>query len=244
MAVFHTYLDTKKESDKKRFLKFAGWFADKNNQDESEELGIRWLTDVSLPQYKNKGPWQSAFSQSRGISILLRAYQITKDEKFIKIAEKALKPFTISCEKGGVCTFSQWGPFYEEYTSTVPVLVLNGMIFALCGVYDYVRAVPDNEEAKSIFEQGIKTLENILAEYDLEFWSKYNLCSANWYPLIDPATIGYQRLHINQLNMLYQITNIKLFKDYADKFNKQDKFINHVKMYIIKFKALKKIGRL
>jgi heparosan-N-sulfate-glucuronate 5-epimerase len=244
LAVFHTYLKTGKELDKNRFLKFAEWFADSKNFDEDDTLGIRWLTDVSLPQYKNKGPWQSAFSQSRGISILLRAYQLTGEKIYLDIAEKALKSFLISYEDGGVTAFTPWGPFYEEYTSTEPVLVLNGMIFALCGIYDFVRACPDNKVAKEIFEQGIKTLEKILPEYNMGFWSKYNLCSAEWYPKTDPATIGYQRLHINQLWVLYHITNNKLFKQYADIFTKQDRLINYLKMYHIKFQALKKIGRL
>ena len=61
---------------------------------------------------------------------------------------------------------------------------------------------------------------------------------------IDPATIGYQRLHITQLEMLYRLTNEKIFKEFAEKFKKQDNFINAIKMYKIKYKALKKIGRL
>ncbi|MEA3295989.1 MAG: D-glucuronyl C5-epimerase family protein, partial [Patescibacteria group bacterium] len=88
LSVFHTFLDTGKETDKNRFMKFVDWYY--NNADESEGLGIRWLTDVSLPQYKNPGPWQSAFSQSRGISILLRGYQLTGYNKYLKMAEKAL----------------------------------------------------------------------------------------------------------------------------------------------------------
>ena len=63
LAIFHTYLNTKNEDDKKRFLNIADWFV--SNGSESNNLGIRWMTHVSLPQYKNPGPWQSAFSQSR-----------------------------------------------------------------------------------------------------------------------------------------------------------------------------------
>ncbi|MCK4531075.1 MAG: hypothetical protein KAU44_07835 [Candidatus Marinimicrobia bacterium] len=244
LAVFHTYLDTKKESDKKRFLKFAEWFANKNNFTEDSQRGIRWMTDVSLPQYQNPGPWQSAFSQSRGISILLRAYQLTQNERYKEIAEKALISFTVPFQEGGVTAFTNWGPFYEEYTSSVPVLVLNGMIFSLCGIYDFVRVFPGHEQAKNIFDEGVKTLINILPEFDLIFWSRYNLCHVDWYPEIDPATIAYQRLHVTQLKTLYEMTGEIIFKQYADRFNKQDKFINYLRMYHFKFKALKKIGRL
>ena len=244
LAIFHTYLKTKEEKDKQRFLKFADWFADENNFSEDHKLGIRWMTDVSLPQYHNPGPWQSTFSQSRGISILLRAYQLTKNIRYKEIAEKALLPFTIPFQEGGVTAFTKWGPFYEEYTSSVPVLVLNGMIFSLCGIYDFVRAFPEHVQAKNIFDEGVKTLMNILPEYDLKFWSRYNLCYVDWYPQTDPATIAYQRLHVTQLIAMYKMTGETIFKQYADRFNKQDKFINYLRMYHLKFKALKKIGRL
>ena len=252
LAVFHTYLQTKSEQDKKRFLKFVDWYYD--NADENEELGVRWLTDVSLPQYKNFNAWQSAFSQSRGISILLRGYQITgknppeadqpQAEKYSEMAEKALIPFTKSVEDGGVTSFTKWGPFYEEYTAEVPTLVLNGMIFALCGIYDFRRVFPENKLAKKIFDDGILTLKNILPKYDLGYWSRYNLCKADWYPKIDPATISYQRLHITQLLMLHKLTGENIFAEYAEKFRKQDTLFNVLKMYFVKYKALKKLHRI
>jgi hypothetical protein len=242
LAVFHTYLKTKSEEDKNRFLKFVDWFY--QNAEISDNLGVRWLTDVALPQYRNPGPWQSAFAQSRGISILLRGYQLTGNGKYAKMAEKALIPFTKPFSAGGVTSFSKWGPFYEEYTAQVPTLVLNGMIFSLCGVYDFVRVFPDNKLARKIYEDGIQTLKNILPEYDLGYWSRYNLCQAEWYPEVDPATVGYQRLHITQLEMLYRLTGEEIFKEYAEKFRKQDKFINILRMYLKKYKSLKKLERL
>lgn len=242
LAVFHTYLKTKSEIDKDKFLKFVDWFY--QNAETNDSLGVRWMTDVSLPQYKNPGPWQSAFSQSRGISILLRGYQLTENKKFAEMAEQALIPFTKSVSEGGVTSFTKWGPFYEEYTAKVPTLVLNGMIFSLCGIYDFVRVFPKNSLAKKIYDDGIQTLKNILPEYDLGHWSRYNLCKADWYPEIDPATIGYQRLHITQLEMLYRLTNQEIFKEYAEKFRKQDNLINVIRMYKIKYKALKKLNRI
>ena len=242
LAVFHTYLETKSENDRNRFMKFVDWFY--NNAEFDENLGIRWLTDVSLPQYKNPDPWQSAFSQSRGISILLRGYQLTGNEKYAEMAEKALISFTKSVGDGGVTSFTKWGPFYEEYTAKVPTLVLNGMIFSLCGVYDFVRVFPNNKLAKKIFDDGIETLKNILPEYDLNYWSKYNLCEANFYPKIDPATVGYQRLHITQLKMLYKLTGEKIFNNYAQMFKKQINTLNILKMYFTKYKALKKLNRI
>lgn len=242
LAIFHTFLQSGKEDDLNRFLKIANWFME--NAEYSPDLGARWLTNVSLPQYKNPGPWQSAFAQGRAISVLLRAYQITHNQHFYKTAKKALKPFTKAVSEGGVTSYTKWGPFYEEYTANVPTLVLNGMVFSLCGVYDFIRAFPDNQSAKRIFDDGIQTLKNILPVYNLGYWSRYNYCQADWYPDIDPATHTYQKLHITQLKMLAQLTGKQIFEDYAQIFSKQLSIINIFKMYYIKFKSLKKMGRL
>lgn len=242
LSIFHTYLKTKSESDKNRFLKFVMWFYE--NADKSDNLGVRWLTDVSLPQYKNAGPWQSAFAQSRGISILLRGYQITGDDRFAEMAARAIIPFTKPVSDGGIIQYTKWGPFYEEYISSTPTLVLNGMVFSLFGINDYIRVFPKNELANKIFDDGLKTLENILPEYDLGYWSRYNLCDADWYPKIDPATISYQRLHIWQLSLLWKLTNNDTFKHYADRFEEQIKLTNIIRMYIVKYSSLKKLNRL
>jgi len=242
LAVFHSYLKTKSESDKNRFLKFPEWFY--NNAIKDERLGTFWLTDVPLPQYKNPGPWQSAFVQGRAISNLLRGYQITGEKKYAAMAEDALPIFTFPVSEGGVTSFTKYGPFYEEYTAKVPTLVLNGMIFAMCGVTDFIRVFPENELAQKLYKEGIETLQNSLPDFDLGYWSKYNLCQADWYPKNDPATITYQHLHVTQLNMLYKLTNEKIFKEYAEKFKKQINIINILRMYFKKYKSLKKLGRL
>jgi heparosan-N-sulfate-glucuronate 5-epimerase len=118
------------------------------------------------------------------------------------------------------------------------------MIFSICGIYDFVRVFPDNVLARELYENGIQTIINILPDYDLGFWSRYNLCNADWYPKIDPATIGYQYLHITQLRMLYKLTQNNTFIEYANRFEKQTGLINILKMYKLKYKSLKQIGRL
>lgn len=242
LAVFHTYLKTKSAADKDRFMKFVDWFYE--NAEVDDQLGARWMTDVALPQYKNPGPWQSAFSQARGINLLLRGYQLTGEQKYAERARQALIPFTKPVAECGVTSETKWGPFYEEYTAEVPTLVLNGMIFALCGLYDFVRVFPEDKLSRRLFEEGIATLERILPQYDLGFWSRYNLCQADWHPKIDPATIQYQRLHIVQLELLKRLTGKDIFKIYADKFRRQDRRINALRMYLLKYASLKKIGRL
>jgi hypothetical protein len=243
LAIWQTYLNTKKDSDKNRFLKIAEWFVE--NRIDDDKLGSYWLTDVDKPAYRIKAPWKSAFSQARAINILLRAFQLTGKSKYQKIAERALVPFEYPVKEGGVTSFINEGWFYEEYTSPhTPVLVLNGMIFAIWGIYDCIRVFPENTQASNIFKQGIAALQNILPKYDMGFWSKYSLCSADFHPTIDPATIGYHHLHILQLEVMHKITGNELFHEYAQKWRRDVNWWNIIKMYKIKYGALKTMNRL
>ena len=241
LSVFHTYLKTKADYDLKRFLKFADWY--KNNVHIDKILGARWLSDVPLPQYRNPGPWQSAFAQSRAISILLRGYQATSNEEYKELAEKALIPFTKSVSEGGVMSETEWGPFYEEYTAKMPVLVFNGHIFSLFGVYDFVRVFPDNQIANSIFSLGYDSLVNSLNFYDLGNWTRYNYCQAEFYPKVDTATLSYQRLHILLLRVIYKIKNHNFIQKTISKWDNQINFINIMKSYKNKYFELKKLNR-
>ncbi|MDD5582211.1 MAG: D-glucuronyl C5-epimerase family protein [Candidatus Marinimicrobia bacterium] len=58
---------------------------------------------------------------------------MTGRKNYFVLAEKALLPFSLAVEQGWVTVFTPWGPFYEEYTASVPTLVLNGMIVLSLG---------------------------------------------------------------------------------------------------------------
>jgi len=249
LAVFHSYLDTKSEEKKFYFLKIAEWFF--NNVTIDEKLGAYWLTDVPKPEYKVLGAWKSAFSQSRAISILLRAWQLTENEKYLDLAKKAIIPFTFDITDGGVSANQKSGfPFFEEYVASEPTMVLDGHIFSMFGLYDFVRTVTEDLDskhhnlAKSLFEDGIKSLVHFLPEYDIGFWLRFNLCQMDHYPKIDPCTIGYIRLVNLQLKILYKITGKEFVSDFQKKITDYDNIYNIIKMYSIKYKALKTLNRL
>ena len=242
LAVFHTALATRRDEDRERFLKFVEWFA--GNGTELSGGGVCWMTHVPLPQYRHPGPWPSAFAQSRALSILLRGFQLSGDLRYARLAERALIPFTRPVEQGGVTAHTPWGPFYEEYPAGMPTLVLNGKIFALCGLYDFVRVFPQEVLARRLFDEGIETLIRILPEYDLGFWSRYNLCRAPWYPEIDPSTVSYQHLHALQCEFLGRLTGRQLFFEFARRFHDQVRPINVVRSLWLKGRALRKLNRL
>ena len=232
LSVYHTYLRTKSIYDLNRFLKFADWY--KENAIFNKNSGAKWLTNVALPAYENPGPWQSAFAQSRAISILLRAFQETGQNEYNDLAKRAIIPFSISVRDGGVTSFTEWGPFFEEYTASVPILVFNGHIFSLFGLYDYIRVNPENTDVLTIFRSGIKTLVKCLPTFDLGYWTRYNYCQAPFYPDVDPSTLSYQRLHIMLLKIINRISPQEEFSYFIKKWNEQIRIINYLKSGLVK----------
>jgi len=113
LAVFHSYLKTQLSVKRDHFIRIADWFL--KNVTRSERLGTYWLTDVPKPEYRIEKPWKSAFAQSRAISILLRAWQVTGNPQYLSVTTEALLPFTFDITEGGVAANLNIGrPFYEE----------------------------------------------------------------------------------------------------------------------------------
>lgn len=242
LAIWHTYLRTHSPADRERFLVIAEWF--RQNRRDDETLGAFWLTDVAKPAYQITAPWKSAFAQARAMNILLRAHQLTGDVMYADIARRALIPFLYTTGEGGVAVNLDAGPFYEEYPANVPVLVLNGMIFALCGIYDLLRVHPGDAVARNIFDAGIQTLTRLLPRYDMGYWSRYSLCEAPFHPVVDPATLGYHHLHIVQLTLLFHLTQQAIFHDMATRWKHYVTAPNVLRMYGVKFRALRAMERL
>lgn len=247
LALFNKYIRTNDKTTREHFLRIADWFLE--NRIEETKLGTYWLTNVPKPEYKIESAWKSAFTQSRAISILLRAWQMTSDDKYFDAAESSLTIFSFDIKDGGVTVKSDFGNIYEEYVASEPTMVLDGHIFSLFGLFDFIRAtkidyVKSNEFAIRLFNEGINGLKKLLPKYDLGFWVRFNLCEMKHYPKIDPCTIGYLKLITLQLTVLHKITGDDVFDNYSNKFKNYLNFQNILRMLFIKYKALKKLNRL
>lgn len=174
LGTWGLYLENNDLQYKEKFLHTADWFCD--NLLVEDDFGV-WEYKFDFPRYNLKAPWSSAMSQGEGISVLVRAYQLTENKKYIEIAKLAINSFKVPIEMGGVFYKDKEGlVWYEEYPSleNEPPHVLNGFIFALFGLYDYYKAT-ESEEALELFNQGIKTLKEKINLWDMGFWSRYDL---------------------------------------------------------------------
>jgi hypothetical protein len=159
-----------------------------------------------------KAPWYSGLAQGQGISLLVRAHAETGEEKYLSAAALAFRSFLVDVESGGVkFEDAEKNTWFEEYLVSPPTHILNGFIWATWGVYDYFLAT-GSRDAMSLFAAAVKTLEANLSRYDLGFWSRYEL-SGTLLPMI--ASPFYHRLHVTQLFVMYRITSLKVFEQYA-----------------------------
>ena len=209
MALGHyeLWLERNESYNKDYFLKLAAWL--KDNQDESGGWENPWeyLRPSCISNY-------SAMAQGQALSVMIRAYMLIDDESLLDSSYRAFYHMTKAVEKGGCTYYTEKGMSLEEYPEVPRSSVLNGWIYATFGLYDLMLSGKD-KEVKESFEHSVKTLALNLENYDMGYWSYYDLHS-----LI--ASPYYHKLHITLLDALYVITKNKVFKDFSEKWTKYE----------------------
>ncbi|MGB2697681.1 MAG: D-glucuronyl C5-epimerase family protein [Candidatus Zixiibacteriota bacterium] len=218
LGCYERYLRTKQKTYLKKFFDCLNWF-EKNY--ETIDSACVWLNRYEKGLYSLKPPWVSAIVQGQIISVLCRGYSITGNNDYINLALKAARSFEIPASEGGVktCIGDESYLFYEEYPSSTPSYVLNGFIFSLWGLYD-LYLISKEKKVGELYQSGLKTLIRILPKYDFLSWSRYDLYN---FKIPNISNIFYANLHIEQLKAMYMITKNKIFKKYANRWNKGKK---------------------
>lgn len=219
---FNLYLDTGDVSRQNKVLLSADWL--KTNIVENE-LGIHsWMHHFDF-EYKQKliSPWYSGLAQGSGISLLLRAHQIDDRSGFLDCARLAFRSLETQIDHGGTLFIDNNGDYWiEEYIVDNPTHILNGFIWALFGVYDFWK-FSENKNAKILFDKCIQTLVKNIDNYDVGYWSLYEQ-SETYLNMI--ASSFYHKLHIVQLEILYHLTDEKIFKNTSMKWREYMTAVN------------------
>lgn len=180
-----------------RTMTCADWAV--NNQDENGG----WKTF----EFENKKEPYSSMTQGEGVSLLLRAFREDNNPKYFEAAKKAVYFMIKPISDGGTALFDEENVYLYEYT--YEPLILNGWIFSFWGLWDYCLECHD-ETIADIRDRTLASLVHKLPEFDIGYWSKYEdgkrICSP-----------FYHNLHIAQLNVMYDLTGEKVFKEYAKK---------------------------
>jgi hypothetical protein len=208
---FNRYLKTQEEESRQIFLTQANWLVDHSQKGINGSLV--WLYQFDIPFYQISAPWISGMAQGQAMSLLLRAHQVTGESKYWDTAHGAWLISKILIDEGGVLSyFSDGKPVIEEYPSPKFLTgVLNGFIFAIFGVYDYA-SYTDDKSAHEFYLSLVDSLKANLFRYDCGYWSYYDL-----KPPLRLSSKSYHRLHLEQLNQMYQLTGEEIFKTVRDR---------------------------
>lgn len=209
------WLDRGDEAALRGFRAQMDWAC--QNQVKAEAQRGAWVNHVRrLSAFTFRPPWANASSQGSGVSLLLRAWLVTGDERYLETAQAALSPFERDVSEGGVRLHLDDGRvFFETYPSTPPSLLINGFIRALLGFRD-ISIFTGDAAAARVWSEGVETVREILPRYDTGFWTRYDLCEGTFHV----NSKSYHDLTINNLVLLHRLTGDPVFRDYADRFTR------------------------
>jgi len=214
-------LNSYKATGEQAYLEKAEFISDKYIHTAIESNGaifFPYTFDFYLHGIKDelmKAPWYSGMAQGISLSAYVRFYQITKDQKYLEIADKIFKSFTNFKNNGHnpwIVYVDKNGYYWvEEYPIWPPANTLNGFIFGIYGLYEYWLLKQDNESER-VLKVALTTIKHYIAKFR-------NPGSISFYCLKhEVQSERYHKLHIEQLENLYQITKDRYFKEMADTF--------------------------
>lgn len=221
LGCYDLFIETGLKKYKFTFLKYANWTFD--NQDEKG----RW---DNFSFVYPEAPY-GAMAQGEGVSVLVRAYLLTEDVRYLESAKKSLDFMLRDVKDGGTTSYENKRVIFLEYTNQS--VVMNGWIFAWWGLFDYVLLTNDNGKYKQILDKSLDSLVEMLPNFRNAYWSLYDLDGKLASPF-------YHNLHIAQMEAMFQLTSNVVFDEYAKRWRKQQHtFLNKFFAFIVK--AIQKI---
>ncbi|MBN2144810.1 MAG: hypothetical protein JW774_09330, partial [Candidatus Aureabacteria bacterium] len=219
------YLRSKKTFHLEAIIKTADWLVSHLRRNGKGLLV--WFHEFDFEYFQLlKNPWYSGLAQGQAISFLLRAHEITDNQKYIQCALDASLSLQTKIEDGGVLFHDDLGgTWIEEYITHPPVHILNGFIWALWGVYDLCQTTSD-ARLKELYRRLEQNLCTHLERYDTGYWSRYDLSPLR---LINPASRFYHQLHCIQLEIMHRLTGKEKYRLFSEKWRTyQTKRMNRI----------------
>lgn len=158
-------------------------------------------------EYKGlKPPWYSGMAQGLAISYLLRFAQVNNDDRITKRVHQFCELMTRPIEQGGcVSRLPEDDIWIEEYpNSRESPHVLNGFLFGLVGLCEYLQVYP-NQRFMQIKDELLASLKQVIHVYDVQHWTKYNRA------VVYPNRLNYVQLQMWQMKQLHEITGDDLW---------------------------------
>jgi hypothetical protein len=207
LNLFHSLLVEPQETCQMRFAEMVRWLRD-HLEIDTQGIG-RWFYGFRAVGRELERQWVSCFSQSLGLSLLLRGEQLFPGEGFRQYADAAVKLFQVPVQEGGILWVEDGKVYLEEYPEPSPAHVLNGFVTGMFGLYEYYR-VTGEEWTHTLFTQCVHTLSSILGQYEMEN-------GLLRYDLRGKIAVNddYNHFIVQQLRALHMITAERIFDHYA-----------------------------
>lgn len=187
------------------------------------ERGTGWWYPYNFPwtYYSRtlKAPWFSAMAQGQSLSLFTRLAEETGDPRWITAAHRTWESF-----RQPYSSKAPWSSlviddhlYFEEYAgSQPPLLVLNGHVFAMFGLYDYWHYT-GNPEVARYFDGGATTvLERMMPLVRVPGGVSYYCVQAEYCQSPLWQNGNYHGIHYWQLDTLARITGDARFTEWAD----------------------------
>jgi hypothetical protein len=135
--------------------------------------------DFSLGGNKKQtihAPWWSAMAQGQALSLFVRLHRITGEARWRDAADRTFKTLDDRGpreEPWSIYVDQHHYLWFEEYAGdTKPLLVLNGHMFAIFGLWDYHR-LTKSPKAKVLFDGGVTLLREYLPLFRVDGEASY-----------------------------------------------------------------------
>lgn len=164
------------------------------------------------PEQRIQSPWISALSQGKMLSAYVRAFRATNDSNILVKADMVFRSYLENDTSGKGYWVSYIDEdsllWLEEFPMHEPSNVLNGMITAIFGIYEY-HTVRKDAISRSVLEGALFTVRDQITNFRQEG-------DRSWYCLKHKTqSKAYHSTHIHQLCMLYHLTGDEYFKEMA-----------------------------
>jgi len=136
-----------------RFLAAADWLVE-NLEPNSHGVSV-WMHQFDWEYFQTlRAPWYSGLAQGQGISLLVRAHVATGQARYRDAAERAFQALVTPVDQGGTLFVDERGDWWiEEYITDPPTHILNGMMWAMWGVWDWGRR-QKSDDRRQMTEDG------------------------------------------------------------------------------------------
>ncbi|NIR47691.1 hypothetical protein GWO43_04465 [candidate division KSB1 bacterium] len=213
LAFYDEYQSTGGLDFKQGFLNNVEWLVNSIGADGYYHYEFEWW---HAPEAVLKKGWVSGMAQGLILAVLARAYQETSDENYLQPAQNVFSTlYTNTTDYWTIYVDSANYYWIEEYPNADSCHVLNGMLYALWGIWDYY-VISGDSLALKLLRAGIRTLADHYAIWNIDGQDTSRYC----LHYDDPT--NYHSIHLEQFEKYANFFNIPEFFEAVRTFSRKN----------------------